>query len=98
MENCSHIALARDLQPRQHVCEDCVKTGDRWVHLRLCLTCGHVGCCDSSKNRHATKHYHATSHPVIRSIEPGEHWGWCYVDEMAYDLSRGVEHARPIRE
>lgn len=56
--------------------------GDTWVHLRLCESCGHVGCCDSSKNRHATKHFHKTKHPIMRSIEPGEDWGWCYVDEV----------------
>jgi len=59
-----------------------VKTGDSWVHLRMCLTCGHVGCCDSSPNRHATKHYMAINHPLIRSIEPGESWMWCYVDNV----------------
>ena len=56
--------------------------GDTWVHLRLCLTCGHVGCCDSSKNKHATKHFHATNHPIIQSFEPGEDWGWCYIDQL----------------
>lgn len=96
MKNCVHVTQARNLEAKRRVCEDCEKTGDSWVHLRLCLTCGHVGCCDSSKNKHATKHYHATSHPVIRSIEPGEEWGWCYVDEVMYDLSRGVEHARAV--
>jgi uncharacterized UBP type Zn finger protein len=55
--------------------------GDRWVHLRMCLACGHVGCCDSSKNKHATGHFHATRHPVMRSFERGEDWAWCYVDE-----------------
>jgi uncharacterized UBP type Zn finger protein len=94
MNVCEHIAQAKDLQPAKHVCEDCIKTGDRWLHLRICLTCGHVGCCDSSKNRHATKHYHATTHPIMRSIEPGEEWGWCYPDELTLDLSRGVKHAR----
>jgi uncharacterized UBP type Zn finger protein len=68
-------------------CEDCVKTGDTWVHLRECLACGHVGCCDSSKNKHATKHFKATGHPVMRSAEPGEEWGWCYVDEVMVALS-----------
>ena len=62
-------------------CPECIKTGDTWVHLRECLVCGHVGCCDSSKNKHATKHFHATQHPVMRSVQPGERWGWCYVDE-----------------
>jgi len=93
---CEHIKEVKDLKPSERVCEDCIKTGDRWVHLRICLTCGHVGCCDSSKNKHATKHFHASSHPMVRSIEPGETWGWCYVDQVEYDLSRGVEHARVI--
>ncbi|MGI8988319.1 MAG: UBP-type zinc finger domain-containing protein [Bryobacteraceae bacterium] len=94
MKTCEHLKEAEDLQPSRHVCEDCVKTGDSWVHLRICLSCGHVGCCDSSKNKHATKHFHASRHPMIRSIEPGERWGWCYVDELQYDLSNGVKHAR----
>ncbi len=78
---CSHLGRIAPVQPSAQGCEECLKTGDAWVHLRLCLVCGHVGCCDSSPNRHATKHFHATDHPVIRSIEPGETWGWCYVDE-----------------
>ena len=65
------------------VCPECVKLGDTWVHLRLCLECGHVGCCDSSKNKHATKHFHRVKHPLIRSIEPGEAWMWCYVDNIS---------------
>ena len=65
------------------VCEECVKLGDTWVHLRLFLVCGNVGCCDSSKNKHATKHFHSSKHPLMRSIEPGERWIWCYVDEIA---------------
>src|SRR6202041_1473567 len=68
-------------------CEECLKMGDTWVHLRLCLECGHVGCCDSSKNKHATKHFHHTKHPIIRSLEPGEDWGWCYVDELELDFA-----------
>jgi len=67
-------------------CEECLAMGDRWVHLRLCLECGHVGCCDSSKNKHATKHNHATQHPVIRSLEPGERWLWCYADEASAEM------------
>ena len=63
-------------------CEECLATGDTWVHLRLCLECGHVGCCDSSKNKHATKHNGKTKHPVIRSLERGERWMWCYPDEQ----------------
>ena len=61
-------------------------TKDEWVHLRLCRTCGHVGCCDDSKNKHATKHYHATKHPIITSLEPGETWSWCFVDEEALEI------------
>lgn len=80
---CTHLKQIRVTKTDKHVCEECVKTGDSWVHLRMCLECGHVGCCDSSKNRHATKHFHATRHPLIRSIEPGERWIWCYVDELA---------------
>jgi len=62
-------------------CEECLKAGDSWVHLRVCLSCGHVGCCDSSKNKHATKHFHRSKHPMVRSGEQGENWAWCYVDE-----------------
>ena len=95
-KSCVHLKSARDLQPENHVCEECIKLGDGWVHLRICLTCGHVGCCDSSPNKHATKHFHASRHPMVRSIEPGESWGWCYADELAYDLSHGVARARVI--
>ncbi len=79
---CPHVKDLGDppaVTPRG--CEECLNNGDDWVQLRLCRTCGHVGCCDSSKNRHATKHFHATKHPVIRSFEPGETWSWCYVDQ-----------------
>jgi len=82
MKGCTHTNQIRIAGTDKHVCEDCIKTGDKWVHLRLCLECGHVGCCDSSKNKHATKHFHGTKHPLIRSIEPGEAWVWCYVDDM----------------
>jgi uncharacterized UBP type Zn finger protein len=81
-EACTHLDEIKLKTTRKHECEECVKMGDTWVHLRLCLICGHVGCCDSSKNRHATKHFHASSHPLIRSIESGERWVWCYVDEV----------------
>ncbi|MFA9262316.1 MAG: ubiquitin carboxyl-terminal hydrolase 14 [Undibacterium sp.] len=66
-------------------CKECLAIGDPWVHLRLCLACGHVGCCDSSKNKHATAHFHETKHPVMRSFQPGEKWLWCYVDEVMQD-------------
>lgn len=78
---CEHCEQIVDVTPSAHGCEECLQMGDSWVHLRLCLICGHVGCCDNSKNKHATKHYHATGHPLITSLEPGETWVWCYVDE-----------------
>ena len=81
-KKCKHLDQAKITTTSKHVCEECIKLGDRWVHLRLCMVCGNVGCCDSSKNKHATKHFHASTHPVMRSIEPGEEWVWCYVDEM----------------
>jgi hypothetical protein len=68
-------------------CEDCLKIGGRWLHLRMCEICGHIGCCDSSPNKHATAHFHETSHPIIRSAEPGEDWSWCYIDEIAFVLA-----------
>jgi thioredoxin reductase (NADPH) len=79
---CTHLNQIKITTTDKHVCEDCIKTGDTWMHLRMCLECGHVGCCDSSKNKHATKHFHRSKHPLIRSIEPGETWTWCYVDEV----------------
>ena len=82
---CTHQNQIRDVVPSSKGCEDCLKIGDSWIHLRLCLTCGHVGCCDNSKNKHATKHFHVTHHPIIRSHEPGESWMWCYVDEVAFE-------------
>lgn len=84
---CSHWHLIRTDQPHTRGCEECLKTGDSWVHLRLCRICGHVGCCDDSKNRHATKHYHATKHPIVSSLEPGESWSWCYPDELFIEES-----------
>lgn len=79
---CSHLETIRPVFPSARGCEDCLRTGDRWVHLRICMSCGHVGCCDSSPNRHATEHFRATGHPIVRSLEPGERWGWCYEDAV----------------
>ncbi|HLG62409.1 MAG TPA: UBP-type zinc finger domain-containing protein [Ktedonosporobacter sp.] len=79
---CTHLNEIREVTPGASGCEECLKMGDRWVHLRLCLTCGHIGCCDSSKNKHATRHFHATNHPIIQSFEPQEDWLWCYIDEV----------------
>lgn len=86
MTECTHLDAIKDVKPKTKGCEECLKTGSSWVHLRLCLICGHVGCCDSSLNKHATKHFHKTQHPIMRSFEPGEDWGWCYVDELMLDL------------
>jgi uncharacterized UBP type Zn finger protein len=85
MEYCEHVETIAQVKPSSDGCEDCLKIGGSWVHLRLCMECGHVGCCDNSPNRHATKHYHATTHPIIRSFEPGEDWGYCYPDDMFYE-------------
>ena len=84
---CDHVtdATPRRVHRPAKGCEDCLKIGGRWVHLRICLTCGHVGCCDSSPNRHATAHYRSTAHPLVTSAEVGETWAWCYVDDR--DLS-----------
>jgi uncharacterized UBP type Zn finger protein len=82
---CKHLASIKPVHPHSKGCQECLASGDSWVHLRLCMECGHVGCCDDSKNRHATKHFRATKHPIMRSIEPGERWGWCFVDELAWD-------------
>ena len=85
---CAHLDSLRargsePSTPRSLGCEECLRSGDGWVHLRLCMTCGHVGCCDDSPNKHATRHFHGTRHPVVKSFEPGEDWAWCYLhDEM----------------
>lgn len=78
---CQHLDTIHEVTPSAKGCEDCLKIGGTWVHLRLCLTCGHVGCCDSSPNRHASKHAHDSGHPIVQSFQPGENWRWCYVDE-----------------
>ncbi|HEY3185575.1 MAG TPA: UBP-type zinc finger domain-containing protein [Gaiellaceae bacterium] len=85
---CTHLdqVTVTDLPEAIPGCEDCLKIGSAWVHLRMCETCGHIGCCDNSPNRHATAHFHETAHPIIRSAEPGEDWSWCYVDEIAFVL------------
>jgi uncharacterized UBP type Zn finger protein len=86
MSTCEHVRnIDRHARAHTRGCEECLATGDSWVHLRLCLTCGHVGCCDNSKNRHATKHFHGTKHPIVRSFEPGEQWGWCFVDQLMFE-------------
>ena len=90
-EPCEHLENAPDAvapQSEPDACPDCLAMNERsWVHLRMCLSCGHVGCCDSSPNRHATAHFHETKHPLMASLEPGERWGWCFVDEADFELT-----------
>ena len=83
--SCTHLDTIRPVTPSAEGCEECLGLGQPWVHLRLCLACGHMGCCDNSPGRHATEHFHATSHPLIQSAQPGEDWIWCYVDEVALE-------------
>src|SRR5579875_4033292 len=94
MKRCNHLSEIRNVHPHTAGCEECLKTGDTWVHLRLCMECGHVGCCDSSKNRHATKHFQGTRHPIMRSVEPGETWGWCYIDQLWLEGDWPIEGPR----
>jgi uncharacterized UBP type Zn finger protein len=83
---CAHKDMIKSaVAPAADGCVECLQSGDNWVHLRLCLACGHVGCCDSSPNQHAKKHATATGHPVVQSFEPGETWKWCYTDEVMFD-------------
>ena len=85
-DECTHTDLIRKVTPSALGCEECLKAGDRWVHLRMCETCGKIGCCDSSPNRHASRHARDDGHPVARSAEPGEDWSWCYVDQLMLEL------------
>ena len=86
MASCTHLSQIKNVTPRTPKgCEECLKTGMRWVHLRLCLSCGHVGCCDNSIGKHATAHFHGSKHAIIRSFEPGEDWKWCYVDQIVVE-------------
>jgi len=90
MNCCSHLFEISNVAPTTpNGCGECLKIGDQWIHLRLCVTCGHVGCCDDSKNKHAVRHFHSTTHPLIKSFEPGEEWGWCYVDELLIESVPG---------
>ena len=83
--SCTHLDQIEDVSPSADGCEDCLRIGAWWVHLRMCLSCGHMGCCDASPNRHATTHVRATGHPLARSMEPGEDWAWCYIDEVVLE-------------
>jgi hypothetical protein len=90
MAACTHLDHVHVTRLPEAVdgCEDCLRDGSPWMHLRICLECGHVGCCDSSPNKHATGHAGATGHPIVRSLEPREEWSWCYEDEVALVISQ----------
>jgi Zn-finger in ubiquitin-hydrolases and other protein len=85
-KSCSHFDAIHTVKPSAHGCEECLKIGSPWLHLRICRTCGHAGCCDQSPHRHATAHFHKSQHPIIEGYDPPEGWGWCYVDEVFLDL------------
>jgi uncharacterized UBP type Zn finger protein len=96
MAACTHVDQVQLTELPEEVagCEECLEVGDPWCHLRICLTCGHVGCCDSSPNRHASKHAAASEHPIMRSLQPGEDWSWCFVDELAMRLREPTGESR----
>lgn len=85
MNKCKHFDLIKEVSPQAEGCVDCLKTKDKWFRLRLCLICGYVGCCDNSKNKHATKHFKETNHPLIKSLEQNENWIWCFIDEELFE-------------
>ena len=88
MAKCEHLDQVAIVDPPENIagCEECLKTGDTWIHLRMCQSCGKIGCCDSSPNRHASGHAAGSGHPIMRSVEPGEEWSWCVLDEVAFVL------------
>jgi hypothetical protein len=96
---CSHLNMIEIVDPPPHIagCEECLKTGSWWVHLRMCQTCGHIGCCDSSPGRHATRHAVSASHPILRSVEPGEDWSWCVIDQVMFVVRPSPEDAEALR-
>jgi hypothetical protein len=94
-ETCSHLDTITDAPPDSEGCSDCLAIGSTWVHLRRCTRCGHVGCCNSSPNKHAAAHHRATGHPLVQSYEPGEEWLWCYVDELAFELPGDPSPSHP---
>jgi len=86
---CEHFSAIRSVEAHTRGCEECLALGEPWTELRVCLTCGHVGCCEDSRHAHALAHYQATGHPMIASIERGQHWGWCYIDRKYFDPMPG---------
>ncbi|MFW3173174.1 hypothetical protein EX530_00255 [Xanthomonas phaseoli] len=95
-QHCRHTDQINQVTPSARGCEECLAIDSVWVHLRLCRSCGHVGCCDDSPNRHATAHHHATGHPIIEGYDPPEGWGWCYVDEVEVELPDQTPQLAPI--
>jgi hypothetical protein len=95
-ETCTHLdTVDADAKPSSAGCEDCLRMGGHWLHLRMCRECGHVGCCDSSPNKHATAHFHAVGHPIVSSYEPGEDWWWCYADDIAFAMGDLPDYSHP---
>jgi hypothetical protein len=92
---CTHLEQVASVSPHADGCEDCLAIGASWVHLRVCMTCGRVGCCDSSPNRHASKHAAAIGHPIVQSFEPGEDWWWCYADQVAFVMEGAPSFTHP---
>ncbi len=84
---CIHIDQIQSVVPSSDGCQECLQIGQGWVHLRICMPCGHVGCCDNSLGKHATKHHHGTGHPIIKSFEPGEDWFYCYPDDLVFEIA-----------
>jgi len=94
-DTCTHLDQIRDVPPSGDGCVECLATGGRWVHLRRCTECGHIGCCDQSPGRHATAHFHGEGHPIIQSFEPSEDWFWCFVDELAFEIAGSPSPSHP---
>lgn len=92
---CRHLDQVREVAPSSDGCEDCLRIGGHWVHLRMCMTCGRVGCCDKSPNRHARSHVASSQHPIIESYEPGEDWWYCYLDDVAFTVPDGPSFSHP---
>ncbi|MBI4201971.1 MAG: UBP-type zinc finger domain-containing protein [Chloroflexi bacterium] len=92
--DCEHGDAVQDVTPNAQGCAQCLAIGDRWVHLRMCLTCGNVGCCDDSKNKHASGHFRTVGHPLVQSFEPDEEWIWCYVDDAVVGEAPTLRTAR----
>ena len=93
-EPCEHVVEIQQVTPRTSGCEECIALGEQWNELRVCLSCGHVGCCEDSPHAHAFQHFNSTGHPLIAPFDRGETWGWCYIDRRYFELAREL---RPFR-